>query len=86
MSVCTHLDQIRDIPRAEANACPDCLREHNPHWVQLRQCLTCGYIGCCESSPKRHAQAHSTASDHPLIRTIEPGEDWRWCFVDETLV
>ena len=52
-------------------------------WVHLRRCAQCGHIGCCDSSPNRHASAHAAASDHPIIRSAEPGEDWSWCYVDE---
>jgi ubiquitin-hydrolase Zn-finger-containing protein len=64
--------------------CIDCLKELNPLWVHLRQCLICGYVGCCNSSPKKHATAHFVSSHHPIIKSIEPEEDWGWCYVDET--
>jgi hypothetical protein len=54
--------------------------------VHLRLCLTCGKVGCCDSSPRRHASRHGAADGHPVVRSFEPGEDWRWCFVDQTLV
>jgi uncharacterized UBP type Zn finger protein len=54
--------------------------------VQLRQCLICGHVGCCDSSPLRHANGHFTTTSHPVIATLEPGQDWRWCFVDEILL
>jgi len=49
----------------------------------LRICLSCGHVGCCDSSPGRHASAHAASSGHPIIRSIQPGEDWSWCFADE---
>jgi uncharacterized UBP type Zn finger protein len=52
-------------------------------WVHLRLCLTCGRVGCCDSSPNRHASKHAAAHDHPLVSSFEPGEDWSWCYVDE---
>jgi hypothetical protein len=52
-------------------------------WVHLRECLICGHVGCCDSSPDRHATAHYHATGHPIVRSFEPGEDWRWCYVDE---
>ena len=55
-------------------------------WVHLRLCLTCGHVGCCDSSPSRHASAHHTESGHPIVRSVIPGEDWRWCYADETFV
>lgn len=52
-------------------------------WVQLRMCLTCGSVGCCDSTPARHARAHYEATGHPVIRSIEPGEAWAWCYTDQ---
>jgi uncharacterized UBP type Zn finger protein len=78
---CAHLDQIRDvIPSSEG--CEDCLRMGSG-WVHLRICLSCGYVGCCDSSPNRHARAHAETSNHAIVRSLQPGEDWRWCYVDE---
>ncbi len=61
--------------------CEECLRDGST-WVHLRTCTWCGHVGCCDSSPERHASAHFAASQHPVIRSAEPGEDWRWCYVD----
>lgn len=79
---CTHLD-----PTAEATpsseGCEDCLASGG-RWVHLRLCMSCGHVGCCDSSPNRHATAHFHAEpDHAVIRSYEPGEDWWWCYVDE---
>ena len=79
---CTHLDQIRDVTPRTPRGCEECLRIGSP-WVHLRLCLSCGHVGCCDSSPNRHARAHFRGSDHAIIRSFEPGEDWRWCFADE---
>jgi Zn-finger in ubiquitin-hydrolases and other protein len=81
--VCTHLDQVavRQLP-ASVDGCEDCLREGSK-WLHLRICLTCGHVGCCDDSPNRHATAHHHATSHAIIRSIEPGEDWSWCYVDE---
>lgn len=65
--------------------CEDCLKIGST-WVHLRECLSCGHIGCCDSSPNRHARAHAGGEGHPVVRSFEPGEDWRWCFADETFV
>nr|WP_246092560.1 UBP-type zinc finger domain-containing protein [Yimella lutea] len=54
--------------------------------MHLRQCLTCGQVGCCDSSPMRHARAHAATTGHVIVRSIEPGENWRWCYVDEQFV
>ena len=71
-------------PRTPAG-CEECLRIGSP-WVHLRLCLTCGHVGCCDQSPGRHARRHAGLVGHPIIRSFQPGEDWRWCFVDEAPV
>ncbi len=83
MTTCTHLGQIeiRQLP-ASVEGCEDCLREGGV-WLHLRICLTCGHVGCCDDSPNRHATAHQHETDHPLIRSLEPGEDWSWCYPDQ---
>jgi hypothetical protein len=83
MPNCTHLDQIRvtELPEA-VDGCEDCLKMGGK-WLHLRICLECGHVGCCDSSPNRHATAHARGSVHPIARSLEPGEDWSWCFVDE---
>ena len=82
-SVCSHLDQItlRELP-AEVDGCEDCLRS-GEKWLHLRICLTCGHVGCCDSSPNRHATAHQHATKHRIIHSLEPGEDWSWCYLDD---
>ena len=81
--VCTHLDTIRVTSLPEnVPGCEDCLRIGGT-WVHLRLCLTCGHIGCCDSSPNRHATAHARSLQHPIIRSLERGEDWCWCYEDE---
>lgn len=80
---CEHLRAVR--PPVECrtpNGCEECLRD-GTQWVHLRMCTSCGHVGCCDSSPGRHASAHFHETDHPVMRSAEPGEDWRWCFVDE---
>ena len=83
MASCTHLDQIKilELPDSVAG-CEDCLREGGV-WLHLRICLTCGHVGCCDDSPNRHATAHHHATSHALIRSLEPGEDWSWCYDDQ---
>jgi hypothetical protein len=82
-AACTHLDQvsITDLPET-IPGCEDCLKIGG-RWVHLRMCQSCGHIGCCDSSPNRHATAHFHTSEHPIVRSAEPGEDWSWCYVDE---
>jgi uncharacterized UBP type Zn finger protein len=60
-----------------------CFESGHRDWVHLRQCLTCGNVACCDSSPRRHASGHHRETGHPVMRSIEPGEAWRWCYVDE---
>jgi len=83
VTVCTHLDQVRVTQLPEAvDGCEECLRSGDP-WLHLRICLECGHVGCCDDSPNRHASAHSGSSSHPIIRSLEPGELWSWCYVDQ---
>jgi hypothetical protein len=82
MATCTHLDQIQVVELPEnIEGCEECLAMGSS-WVHLRMCQTCGHIGCCDSSPNRHATAHVNASGHPIVRSAEPGEDWSWCYID----
>ena len=78
---CTHLDQIQEVTPT-VRVCEDCLRGGGS-WLHLRLCLTCGHVGCCDSSPNKHATKHYHATKHPLIRSFEPGEEWVWCYADE---
>ena len=80
---CTHLDEITvtELP-AEVAGCEDCLKIGGK-WLHLRICLVCGHVSCCDDSPNRHATAHYHETSHPLIRSLEPGEDWNWCYADE---
>jgi CPA1 family monovalent cation:H+ antiporter len=79
---CAHLE-AHPVVVTDATECPTCIEEGTV-WVSLRQCLSCGNIGCCDSSPRQHASAHFQQTGHPVIQSAEPGEDWRWCFVDHT--
>ncbi|MGP3952950.1 UBP-type zinc finger domain-containing protein [Streptomyces sp. 7N604] len=80
-----HLSMVRQVEPRTPEGCEDCLRIGSM-WVHLRLCLTCGHVGCCDSSPHRHARGHASEDRHPVIASFEPGEDWRWCFVHEALV
>jgi len=81
--VCSHLDQVqvRELPE-EVARCEECLKIGSG-WVHLRLCLTCGKVGCCDDSPNRHASRHAGETAHPVIRSVEPGEERCWCFQDE---
>ena len=81
MADCTHLDQIK-IKTTSKRGCEECLKMGDT-WVHQRLCLECGKVGCCDSSKNKHATKHFRAAKHPLIRSIEPGESWMWCYVDE---
>jgi hypothetical protein len=82
-ATCTHLDQIQLIELPESIAgCEDCLATGGT-WVHLRMCQTCGRVGCCDSSPNRHASAHARSAEHAIARSAEPGEEWSWCYIDE---
>ena len=76
------------VPDVAGNSddCEDCAAQGNQVWVHLRLCLTCGHVACCDSSPYRHATAHHQATGHPVMRSYEPGETWRWCYLDRRLV
>ena len=79
--ICTHLDQAEDVTPS-GNGCVECLAMGS-RWVHLRLCETCGHVGCCDSSPNKHATAHFHANQqHPLVQSYEPGEDWWWCYLD----
>jgi hypothetical protein len=80
---CTHLNVIRPVRPRTPQGCEECLRAGSP-WLHLRLCLTCGHVGCCDSSPGKHARAHAHLIDHSVVRSFQPGEEWRWCYFDET--
>ena len=81
-SECSHLQTVADVQPSTTEGCEDCLREGS-RWLHLRECLECGHVGCCDNSPRKHATAHHHASQHPIIRSFEPGENWAWCYPDE---
>jgi uncharacterized UBP type Zn finger protein len=83
MALCTHLDQVEITQLPESvPGCEDCLATGDV-WLHLRICLSCGHVGCCDDSPNKHATAHAKATEHPLIRSLEPREDWSYCFIDD---
>ena len=85
IDLCDHLAAAQPTtPRVEG-VCEDCVALGERSWVHLRTCLSCGHVGCCDSSPRRHASAHFAEVGHPVVQSAEPGELWRWCFVDERL-
>ncbi len=81
---CLHLAYVRSVAPS-APGCEECLALGD-EWVHLRICLSCGHVGCCDESKNKHATKHYRAAAHPIIASFEPGEDWRWCYVDEMFV
>jgi uncharacterized UBP type Zn finger protein len=78
---CPHIADIQDVT-PNSRRCEECVRMGDT-WVHLRLCMTCGNVGCCDSSKNKHATQHFHATDHPIILSFQPGEDWGWCYVDE---
>jgi uncharacterized UBP type Zn finger protein len=86
MSACQHITKITKEQFSRKpntpNGCEECLKMGDT-WVHLRECLTCGHVGCCDSSKNKHATKHFGHTKHPVIKSLEPGERWMWCYVDE---
>lgn len=82
---CAHTVDVGDPEPLTPEGCAGCLAL-GLRWVHLRKCLDCGHVGCCDSSPHRHATAHFKQTGHPVMRSYESGEGWRWCYVDRSLV
>jgi Zn ribbon nucleic-acid-binding protein len=78
---CTHLDAVQTDHR-NSSGCEECLKTGDT-WVHLRRCVSCGHVGCCDSSKNKHATKHFRATKHAVVQSFEPGENWRWCYVDE---
>ncbi|GAA1349771.1 UBP-type zinc finger domain-containing protein [Saccharothrix algeriensis] len=84
---CPHVADLPGSVTPDATGgCADCLALGERTWAHLRLCLVCGHVACCDSSPRRHATAHFHASGHPVVRSFEPGERWRWCYADGRVV
>lgn len=81
---CTHLNQIQNVTPS-ASGCEECLAIGDK-WVHLRECLSCGHVGCCDSSKNKHATKHFHSTAHPIVKSFERGEDWRWCYIDKTFI
>ncbi len=82
MGSCSHLSEISNVTPKTPNGCEECLKMGD-RWVHLRLCVTCGHVGCCDDSKNKHATKHFHSTNHPIIKSFEPGEDWGWCFEDE---
>ena len=85
MAECPHVREVNIVVPHDVNGCEDCLKTGS-WWVHLRACLSCGYVGCCDSSPNKHASKHVKASGHPIAKSMEPGEDWAYCYMDDTFM
>ena len=83
-SVCPHVGQVQKV-KPRTRGCEECLKIGDP-WVHLRLCRTCGHVGCCDSSKNKHATRHFHATKHPIISSLEPGEDGIWCYIDEVML
>lgn len=83
LETCQHLQTAAvSVAPKTPQGCEECLQTGD-EWVHLRLCLTCGHVGCCDSSKNQHATKHHLATEHPVIQSFEPGELWRWCYVDK---
>jgi uncharacterized UBP type Zn finger protein len=82
--VCEHFEEIK-VTDSGTRECAECVAIGSG-WVHLRLCLVCGYVGCCDSSPNKHASKHAAAGGHPIVRSLEPGETWGYCYEDDLLV
>jgi uncharacterized UBP type Zn finger protein len=83
--ICSHIDTVEYLePAGEVAGCEECLKTGD-RWVHLRLCQECGKVGCCDSSPNQHASKHANEASHPIARSIEPGETWSWCYVDQVM-
>ena len=81
---CRHMEDLEPVTPSSPDSCTQCV-EMGDRWVHLRMCLICGHVGCCDSSKNKHATGHFHATGHPVMQSFEPGESWRWCYVDEAL-
>lgn len=84
MQTCHHAKDIHNV-KPRTKGCEECLKMGDT-WVHLRLCLACGQVGCCDSSKNKHATKHFHATKHPVVRSLEPGEDWMWCYIDEVVL
>ena len=79
---CTHLSSVLTSTPNTPQGCEECLKSGD-RWVHLRLCRQCGHVGCCDDSKNKHATKHFHATQHPIMSSLEPGEDWSWCYVDK---
>jgi CPA2 family monovalent cation:H+ antiporter-2 len=84
-SGCTHVGMMADVTPEANDVCPECVALGD-QWVHLRVCMSCGHVGCCDESPNRHARRHYMRAGHPIIGSLEIGETWRYCFIDDAVL
>ncbi len=82
---CTHRNQMNKDVVASSSGCEDCIKSGD-NWKQLRMCMTCGHVGCCDSSKNQHATAHYAETGHPIVKSHQTGEHWKWCYIDEKMM
>ena len=82
---CTHLAQVNQSIQGKTKGCEEC-EKSGSDWVHLRLCLTCGHVGWCDSSVNKHGTKHFNSTRHPMIKSYQPGENWKWCYVDEVFI
>ncbi len=82
---CAHIDKVNPKIHGNTKGCEQC-EKIGSSWVNLRLCLTCGHVGCCDSSPNKHGTKHFKETGHPVIKSYEPGENWKWCYIDQVLL
>jgi len=80
--ICAHLPRREEVTPRTPEGCEECLAAGD-RWVHLRLCLDCGQVGCCNDSKNRHAMKHAQATGHAVIRSLEPGERWQYCYADD---
>lgn len=85
VDVCQHLQSMRAIEPLTEEGCQECLQTGD-RWVQLRLCMSCGHVGCCDSSPNRHATAHHRSTGHEVVQSFQLADDWAYCYTDESFV
>jgi uncharacterized UBP type Zn finger protein len=82
MTSCSHLAEIKNVKPRTPQGCEECLKTGDT-WVHLRLCMECGHVGCCDSSKNKHATKHFHHAKHPIMKSMQPGENWGWCYIDQ---
>jgi uncharacterized UBP type Zn finger protein len=85
MGTCRHVKKINDVNIPKKPVCEDCLKRGDK-WTELRLCMTCGYVGCCDTSKNMHARMHFEETGHPIVRSLHKKDTWMWCYPDQMFV